>query len=267
MNIKEKVLIYPFSKSSYSLLQALLLSDTYEVVKIVTPKAWLFSGNDIGSLANRENFEILTEDNFEDALSSCTTVVIPEFPDRIFDKVFVNIKLALMQKKKVLYLSNKEIPNEESLKDLAIDKHTQFERIAYNVDWNYIINRPKNNKEVLRNIDIPIIGIGELIPTNQADELAILLSAKFKENGYRVKTVTNNIVLGKNTEYHQFPNLNEFDTDKQRVIALNDFYHWLSLLEYPDLIITTVPNGLIQYNEQFDNGFGILPFLLSLAIK
>ncbi len=215
-------------------------------IKLVSPEGWGIVGRDAGSAFGRPDIGIKATSDLRNAILESDTLVASPFKDTGEEKTnnLVNsiidegIDLAKSMKKKVIDLRNIEneiIPDEVNSQDIKIDCPIIF------------IN---GITEQLNKLDIVI-------------DIANSLSAK----GYNVSQIGTRHycnVLG----MHSFPQfMFGTMTERQKIKAFQSYIYNISKEENPDVMIIGIPGAAIPFNDKVDNGYGIIHYLVSMAVK
>ncbi|MCL2717956.1 MAG: hypothetical protein FWE14_04165 [Lachnospiraceae bacterium] len=114
----------------------------------------------------------------------------------------------------------------------------------------------------------PIIFVGEMTEGLDAFEIVLGMTDFFRKEGYKTVTLTEK-------PYHSLLNINSIpdfirhhDMDENnKVYAFNQLVKQLEEKENPNIIIVQLPGALMRFNDKLTAGFGIIPYLISLAVQ
>jgi peptide maturation system protein (TIGR04066 family) len=266
--VKEKMMIYPFDAGFSAILRHQSLLEGYEISKLVSPRGWGLCDNDASVADSGSYMNIWVWDNFDEALKECDTIFFTKPDNTIFD--FENIvknpllKSAEAGKNIICTIAMKE-ELKERLLNICNKKGTYFR--YYGEHENYNKHFPKFEYEKISRIRTPVIVVlGTSEKTNKF-EIQLSLRENLLEMGYKVSQVGTRKgceLMG----FHSFPefmfspSLNE----SGKVFLYNQFIKNLEVKDDPDVIIIGIPGGIVPFNEELTNRFGVLAFEISNAI-
>lgn len=239
--------VYPFGYEFLPMLSGLCKKKMMDSsVKLVSPKGWGFIGKDAGRAFGRPDIGINVTSDIKNAiLDSDTFVAIPfkdtgeeESNNYINGIIDENINYAISMNKKVIDLRNIEdeiIPDEVKSKDPEID--------------------------------CPIIFVDGM--TEQLNKLDIMMdiSNSLSAKGYRISQIGTRYycnVIG----MHSFPQF-MFSTmnERDKINTFKSYVYNIYQKENPDVIIIGIPGAAIPFNDKVDNEYGIIHYMISMAIK
>ena len=262
-----KICIYPYSEEVQLVLRhGALLSSTWKVAALVSPRSWGFVGQEIpcGS-------ETLTvEPSLDHMPDDIDYILIPEFFGNLIDSSVVKRMLSrivpvLGRLRGVMLSAVLDDENYEMLKNSCngICEFIDLNLISSDLDP---VQQVEKRKGILE-IDVPVVSIMGMWDSTDKFEVSLALREKFIGNGYKVTQIGSRNyceIMG----FHSFPRfmLDPTEGEEDKIYRFNRYLKHLVEEESPDVLIITVPGGTQQLNNQFPNRFGILPFLVSKAV-
>lgn len=210
-----------------------------------------------------ENSIQVTEDL--EYITNCEVLIISDglLRDAIHAKSLDVIKLALCHGIEVICCL--ELPD---IKLYDLTKTAKY----YNSMFKYI-PRSKNNLiakrgEYLKNLSVPIIFVGGLLPELDTKEVFLLTIKLFKDSDYKVSALGEAYelnILG----YHSYKKYFNDATknEKEKIIAIGEYINNIIVSEVPDIFIIQIPGGIMRYNEFINNDFTIQAFMLCQVLS
>lgn len=259
----ERILIYPYSYKSYPIVK-LLLKKNY-IVKVAAFEGLGLIGNDVAFSVNHKeiNLEVLEYSNF--LLNQIDTLYVPAYysddqTDRILSDI---IKKVIQLNKKIIIESNDKIIEEFLYYDNLINLKT-----IKNKKIESLFNKIKTYKIKFYRPTIPVIFIGGIHDLFDNDYITIALKARFERDGYKTCCITKQF-SNKIFECINFPDefMNKNNSIENRIINLNNYIKSSVEVLNPHVLIIQIPDGMLQYNDYFDNSFGNNAYLVSQAIR
>ena len=256
----KKIMLFPYNKDSATLFNNFKSNKEYEITVICSFK------EDIVAMKKEFYLEtnLLTND-FERYAKEVDIVVFCENVSKIDPLAYLKKIEYLCHINKSFFLSNSlydEIKS-ECINDSQIellDKAVVIEN-SYN-------EKVKKKKRTLYPIDtliVCILGFGENCNKFQTH---LELSEKFFNKGYKCLNVFSNY-LGKITGGEIYPNfIFEKNMDLfNKIQRFNTYIHDIELKEKPDVIILSVPCGIMPANMFISNNFGEYAYIISSALQ
>lgn len=256
----KKTAIYPYHAAVFAIVRYLeTLNPIYQIEKIVTPSI-RGNGVDAGRLFNKTELGIIVTNDIDEAIDTCDCLIIAEgaYADKLRQLIMDKIKSALHKKKEVictLKLTKKEL---ESL---------GAENFCHLPDHPEEVKIPDISKK-LYSPNAPVIFVGEM--TNGLDGFDITLGMTnfFRKEGYRTVTIAERSWSGL-LNIKAIPDfMRHHDIDENsKVYAFNQRIKELEQKENPSVFIIQLPGALMKFNDKLTAGFGIIPYLISLAVQ
>ena len=267
MVANEKLLIYPYNLQFSPILRHKSLQKKYEISCLVAPNGWGFTGKDAGIVDRGPDIGITISSDFEKSLDLCDTVMFIDsyFPIDFKNIMFSKIKMAIRSKKNIVCLLELE---SEIIKEL--EHICNYEGVSFTYhggSQNLLDSTISIENESIEEINTPVIfviGMGER--TNKF-EIQLALREKIQRLGYKISQVgtrANCEMLG----FHSFPSF-MYDSnisEVNKVLMFNRFIRKIEKVEAPDIIIIGIPGGIMPYNRQFTNKFGMFAYEISQAV-
>ena len=89
----------------------------------------------------------------------------------------------------------------------------------------------------------------------------------FRERGYRASGVLDRCYAGL-FSLHPMPSfLKEGAEETDKIYRFNAYLKQLEQSERPDVLFVQLPGGMLKYNDQIPNDFGVYGYLISQAVQ
>lgn len=268
MHDKKDVLIFPYDLNFAPLLRWRDFKDMYNKIYLSSVIGWGLCGNDASYADGGPEIKILIQDKFEEYLEKCDLVIFVEpdnyinYEQSLYPKIYNAINAG---KDIVCLLDLGEKVNE--IQNYCDDKNVKF---TYFKDLKS--EMLKNDLDLKReygilDIDKPIIAINGVAENTNKFHLQLQVKSLLEEIGYKV-TLISSRTYGEFFGIVSFP---EFMFDKnisevEKIYMFNRFVKHIELTHDSDVILIGVPGGIMQYNNQIDNNFGVVAFEVFQAI-
>jgi len=139
-------------------------------------------------------------------------------------------------------------------------------------EFSYLYHEPDNLREYdeaerLYTPEAAVLFVGEITPDTNAFEIALGLHQEFMQNGFC------SALLSAQEPYTianvwRFPDSLFLAADEaQKVYDINSRLKDIEETAAPDVIIVCLPGALMKFDNQFTNGFGVKPYLISQAVS
>lgn len=260
-----RTMIYPFDRESVSLVRHCNMIDNVKFVKLISLNGWGFTGKDASCVDNGPIIGITVENNYTDSLKSCDTVLFckPSVEIDVRRYIYPKIIEAAESVKNIICTLELEKDIKEKVEEICKKNNTIFK---YYADKYNDIEKPESKR--IFNISTPIICVTGTCEHTNKFEVQLNLKEKIQNMGYRVA----HIASRRGCELlnsHSFPDFmysNQI-SEEAKIILFNYYVKYIENTENPDVIIVGVPGGIIPYNNNFTEGFGIIAYEISQAIK
>ncbi len=267
MNSKEKLLIYPFDIQSSPIVRHVNLMDNYEIAGIVSPNGWGFSSKDAGSVDGGEDIGINVNSSFNELIDSVDSVLFMESYNKLDIKklVYSKIQVAADKGKNIICTLNLEDEFFKEINEKCMSKGKYFKYFSpyKGLDKG---SEPCNLDSLLE-ITVPVVFVLGVAERTHKFEIQLSLRENLIEAGYKVSQVGSRHyceMLG----IHSFPDF-MYSTclpETKKIILFNNYIKKIEIEEQPDIIVIGIPGGLMPFNKEFNNNFGIFAFEISQAI-
>lgn len=267
MGKNERLLIYPYNMEFTPVLRHRSLLTGYDISCLVAPNGWGFTGKDAGIADRGPDIGILVSADFEKSLTLCDTVMIVEshLPFDFEKYMFNKIKLAVKSKKNIICSLKLDKEAIKEISSMCFSEGVYFK--YFDETQNALPEEIAIYNESIEEIDTPVIltvGIAE--KTNKF-EIQLALREKIKKLGYKVSQIGTRSyceMMG----FHPFPSFmyGNAISDITKVLMFNRFIKKIEKIEEPDVIIIGVPGGVMPFNKNLTNKFGLLAFEISQAL-
>jgi len=243
----KNAVVFPYGYEFLSILSGLNKKNLIgSSIKLVSPEGWGIVGKDAGTAFGRPYIGINIISNLENAILEGDTLIASPFKDAgdeetnylINSMIDEGINLAKSMKKKVVDLRN---VNEE------------------------VVHYEYNDQDF--EIECPIIFINGI--TEQLNKLDVIIDIanSLSSKGYKVSQIGTRAYCN-TLGMHIFPKfMFSSMTECQKVKAFKSYTYNIYKEERPDVMIIGIPGAAIPFNDKVDNGYGIIHYLISMAVK
>ncbi len=263
MEVKEKVLIYPYDADFTPILRHRCILEMFEITAVVSPKGWSYEHRDASHGDNGDDMRIIVETDFTKSLEKCETVVIVETDKKldIHEFVLPRIITAIEKGKNIISLIN--IDSEDcALINQKCMEHDVYFKCFYN-DSNIYDTTDVGivSRSALPEINTPIIFVSGVSERCNKFEIQLSLREKLQKYGYKVSQIGSRRYcefLG----FHSFPYFmlsNKF-LEHQKVQLLRKYICDIESKEKPDVIIFGLPGGIVPLTDYYVNNYSILAY-------
>ncbi len=265
MENKYKTTIYPFDRDSVFFLRHNNLCSEYHFVHIVTLSGWGLSGKDASETDDGPVIGIKIEEDFENALMDCDTVLFVE-PDTTIDIhqiIYSKLIKAANEQKNIICAFPLKENEKKNIACLCKQKNKMF---------RYLMDEQKKysllSKERIEEIITPVIFVGGIAERTNKYEIQLSLRENIIKAGYKVAQVgTHNDceLMG----FHSFPQFmfqKEF-YEWEKISLFNHFIKSIEVNEKPDIILIGIPGGTLKMGQKFPNKCGILAYEIAQAVQ
>lgn len=273
MNKEEykKVAIYPYSDNFYAFVKHFNKYNTFlQVTELVSPTGWGINGKDAGVAYNKPEIGLKISDDIHQAIENCDILMVAECEcNETFRKIIINDIITAIERRKeiictmMLHEDELDIFHLKS-KSLEVSFHYSPGEVHWLALKDILYIKPKR----LYFPKAPVIFVGELMDGLEGFDGVLAVTDYLKSQGY--KTIT--IGAREYCEILGILSLPSFITqttvsDNEKIIYFNNYIKYLDENEKPDLFVIQLPGAMMKYNDQFTNGFGVTPYLMSQAVQ
>lgn len=262
-----KLAIYPYHKQNCAIARYRHLVKGYELTSIIAAKGWGGQGKDASYFDGGVVTGIEITEVFEDGIQNSDAVLFLEpLSDKLLSTYPTKFEIVKRHNKEIIItLQVKEKLLGLGMKGEELQNYTVLNS-DHKVDLEVLLH--EQPYEQLAKIDVPILlvlGMGE-----NCNKFELQLSARsyFMKQGYKVSQLgTKNF-----SPLFGFPALPDFLYAKDiyvqdKIIAFNHYVQQIAITEQPDVIIIGAPGGIIPINNNNTNHFGLIPYMISNAVK
>jgi peptide maturation system protein (TIGR04066 family) len=261
--VKKNAVIYPYDNTLSYFFRHNDLFKKYNIVGAVSPFGWGYTGKDAGTIDGGSNVGIIVKDKFSDLDDTYDTVIITDTHLSIdFDSIlYRNIEELVTKGKNLLLYRELDTKKLEKISLICKNKGVSL-RIPNETIFNRI-----DTKEIV-DINTPVVFILGLSQRTQKFEIQLSIREELIKSGYKVGQIgtKNHCDLFGFSSFPKFM-FDESINESEKVLMFNRLVKRLELKEKPDIIIIGIPGGILPINKYFTNGFGILAYLISQAVK
>lgn len=261
----KKYLLYPYTKKSFSFIKGLLAKDT--IFDVISPKGLGLQYKDIGYSVNKKDIgqevKLLKDIQIKDYQSLIISshinkdIVNIELESLIEESISNNLEIIILSEEELM-----DFKGIEGYKKLIKYDNTEEKIIRKNMNKFNELNLPFYTSRT------PAIYIGGMFEYIDNLSVSLELKIRLENKGYNVKLISNE----KDTNYFdglRYPE--EFMSTNidpvEQIIILNRFIQGIEYIYSPDIILLHQPKGMLMYNSNYHNTFGIYTYLLSQSIR
>ena len=253
-----KAVIYPINKEYVEILKYKEMMEKYEEIIPVCLSGQGIEHRDAGELVKGKPLGIEIMADFEICMQDVDDIIFTEFSDVVFDKMMYSIE----HKKNIVCLFELEDEMNRTITGKCIENGVHFKNYC---DSYAAYDMLKEKK--IREMNVPILLICGLSEYTNKFEVQLRVRDEFKKRGYCVSQIGSK-KYSRIFEMHNFPqfmfqNIPEID----KVYMFNSYVKQIERKEHPDIIIIGVPGGVMPYDMDHPNGFGIVNYLVSNALS
>lgn len=264
---KKKLLIYPFGEQASPIIRHMNLIPEYELVAVVSPPGWGLTGEDVGLADNSGATGLIVNDNFDTSINLCDTVL---FIDSIkfldFKKhIYPKICSAINKRKSIIVAMRIDDNYKKYIAQMCLENEVTFDYFGYESKSSYEYDIIKEN---LLNISVPVVYIIGMAENTDKFEIQLSLRENLLKTEYKISQIgtrSYSEIFG----MHNFPQFMYDDklSEVKKILMFNRLIWEIEISEKPDIILVGIPGGIIPFNNNFTNRFGILAVEASMAVK
>ena len=260
MTVHKKAILYPFSKE-YSDFIKFHNEIGFDCVIPMVDENEPVIGKKVGFIVKDDgNDEIIRayDDSSIIADKEVTDVLLTTYSDKIKN----NILVAAGAGKNIKIINRIEEDKAREIRDCCQNKNVVF---LNNEDQ--LQEKPNWYMNKLREITTPIMLICGLSAETNKFELQIKIRKELVNRGYLVSQIgskNGSELFG----MHSFPQFmyKAGISEMEKIFMFNGFIWNIEETEKPDVIIVGVPGGIMPYDNEHHNEFGIFNYLVSCAV-
>jgi len=262
---KRKTVIYPYHSEVTAVVRYLeRLNPLYQVTNLVMSPSNRNKGKDAGLIYNKPELGLPITTDIVEAVSECDCLMIMDglYPDRFRESIITNMKMAVKMKKEIICTLKLD---EDEQKAIAEESRTN--NIAFHYWHTNVLNDFPDKSKKLYTTKAPVLFVGELIEGADAFEITLGMTHFLRKKGYKVVSIIDK-PWGNLLDMTPMPDMVRKQTDDNtKLYVLNRFLEQVERNENPDVIIIQLPGAVMRFNDTLTVGFGIVPYLVSLAVQ
>lgn len=257
-----KAVIYPINKEYVEILKYKEIVKKYEEIIPVCLSGQGIEHRDAGELVKGKLLGIEIMADFEICMQDADDIIFTEFSDVVFDKMMYSIE----HKKNIVCLFELEDEMNRTITGKCIENGVHFKNYCDSYAA-YDMLKEKLKEKKIKEMNVPILLICGLSEYTNKFEVQLRVREEFKKRGYCVSQIGSK-KYSRIFEMHNFPkfmfqNIPEID----KIYLFNSYVKQIEIKEHPDIIIIGVPGGIMPYDMDHPNGFGIVNYLVSNALS
>lgn len=259
--------LYPYSSDLLPFVNHFNeLQDNYSLKKLYSLPGFGLNGYDAAYACNHPKSNFIVSDNLDIGDTSWETLLLAKSTKQhqnLNSHFFYIMKKTLALGKSVIYIDpsiSTLLKSVRSLKEQYKDRLRIINDVTiFNDEFTFIKN--------YNQITTPIILIGSLIECVDSLEIIIKLLPLFIKNNCSPAVITKQ-PLGRFFGFHTINNLiyQSCWSESKKIEEINKFVVMLEKKELPSVILIEAPDAVLRFNDKDPNGFGILTYMMSLAL-
>lgn len=267
---KAKLGVYPFNLEFSPVLRHHGLLERFFINELISPKGWGYCSKDAGICDGGGSTGVTVIEDFNAAMDSCDSVMFIDSIFRInFEKnIYGKILKAIDSRKNIEIAAKLDAGTRERLIGLCAAKGVSFtDHCRRKEKEGFIINKGGIYPEILYKVRAPVIFVLGLTERTNKFEIQLSMREHLTAMGYKVSQVGTRPyceLLG----FHSFPDFMTASSvpETQKIVLFNRYVKWIEENENPDVIIIGIPGGIMAFNDELTNRFGILAYEVSQAL-
>ncbi len=256
---EKNFLLYPYDISSLFFLTFDNHFNDNSITEVVSPSGWGYVGEDAGKKIGIETRRIVT-DNIKNALSKTDGILLVDSILSLDDFLIEEIICEAIKEKKQLIVMR------DINKNIYEKYHEHMTSYAHMNMNEYA--KVDSKKLLIDNIEKPIILIIGSGDRCQKFDIQLLIRDIFLRKGYTVSQIGSK-PYSEYFGFHSFPKFifNDGISVQEKIKRFSDYVYYLDKTEKTDVIVIGVPGGILPYNDEYFNDFGIFNFIVSNAVN
>lgn len=264
-----KLAIYPFNLEFSPVLRHRKLLERFFIHRLLSPKGWGYCDKDAGICDGGGEIGITVGGDFDSAIDECDSVMFIDSNFRIdFEKnVFTKILKAVNSHKNIEIAAKLDIKARDRIVELCRHKGVDFTDYCQKEEDTFAINKDGIYPETLHKIHVPVVFIMGVSERTNKFEVQLSLREHLTDMGYKVSQVGTKPYC-ELLSSHSFPGFmtGSFIPETQKIVFFNRYVKSIEENEKPDVIIIGIPGGIMAFNDELTNRFGILAYEVSQAV-
>lgn len=266
---KDKLAIYPFNLEFSPVLRHRGLLRHFFINRLISPRGWGYCDKDAGICDGGGEIGITLDGDFDAAIDECDSVMFIDSNFRIdFEKnVFIKILKAVNSHKNIDLAAKLDAEVRNRIVELCRHNGVGFTDYCQKEDDIFTINKDGIYPETLHKIHTPVIFIMGISERTNKFEIQLSLREHLTNMGYKVSQVGTRPYC-RLLSFHYFPDfmMGPFISETQKIVLFNRYIKSIEENEKPDVIIVGIPGGIMSFNDELTNRFGILAYEVSQAV-
>ncbi len=262
----EKLVVCPADTETTPVARYCNMLDGYSLQGMVSPGGWVYANNDVNFVDGGYETGIRFTDDFDMQLDLCDTIMFCDsYNSCSFEKYLLPKILKAKESKKKILLSFREKKEYGNGIHSALKGYTG----ATFLNWNGKYDMPRKDiRHQLYSINTPVIFIMGLGDRCNKFETQLELRRYFMDMGYKVCQVGSkgySSIFG----FDAVPNFLYSDSYniEEKIYLFNYYIKMQEKEKKPDVFIIGIPGGIMPFNGRETNHFGIIPYIVSNAVK
>ena len=253
-------LFYPYTDKSYSFVKGLIASNIN--FDVISPIGYGLNGKDLSYVTNRMKLKKTIKDIHNIDFSQYNSILLSNnINELMLDELEVIATSAGEHKIEIVNLSG-----EFNLDTLDFRIQNEVDDIESEI--KEMMNRIEEFGLAYYKSQKPIILVGGILESIDDFSISLGLKLEFEKQGYKTQLITDekDAIFFNCIKYPASFMSNKVSAEIQ-IWTLNRFIQAIETLKNPDIIIVHIPEGMIHYNNYFDNAFGSYAFIIGQSLQ
>lgn len=262
---KSNILIFPVSKSAIPIVSTFHSFFPNQQFVLATLPGTALANHDFSFADNRSHTGWIVSENFNAALCNVDALLIP--PGNITDPIHAEtaniIRTAIKLKKAVTCCCTLDDDLLSDIQVLATEHRTHFSYYGSNHER---VIPPNIHNSFFFESSVPVVMVCGLIEESNVFEIFLKLVAEAKRKGLNPLAFSSNYYV-QALGLHNYPLPPNGLSESDKITYFNRFLEQLFYLDSPDIIIFHAPDPILRFSTRFPNGYGILTYMLTQAVR
>ena len=263
----KRIIVYPFSNEVVNLIKVLKEDKNKEIVLSI-PRGWYYVDESFcffvaADYTWGEPIGCKITNQFEEELKSVDEVVILDVSKRtqIYDDYINNIIASLKAKKKVRCFAKLKRHDAELVSKLANESNTELQ-----INFSAVPICDEEN-EKMYTIETPVVGIGNLVGSNNINDVVSLIANSLRKRGYRPAIIsTNNNLSAIKGIYSCILEKTDRYSAKS-ILKINNMLRDIEQKEKIDIFLVDIPGAMMKYSNGIFGDFSLAAYCYSQALE
>ena len=265
----KKLAIYPYNPDFATVLRRSDIINASNEIFAIAPAGLGVQGKDSGEIDGGSSVGINIVDDFDSCLEEVDSIIFLDYESEKNDTFYNSLYKSARRKKDIILLAKIDEKVDEEIQTISNQNSSSYLKylpslvVPYSKDFAGEVIPDKIQK-----IDVPVIMIIGLSEYTNKFDVNLMLYRELQKMEYKVSSIGSRSYC----EFFGFHSFPEFMVDdkisgERKVLLFNNFLKSIESREKPDVILLTIPGGVLPVNNKITNGYGILAYEVSQAVK